>query len=63
MGLPKLSKARVVKVQSRNGEIHLILQDSSIVDTGESAENFDEVELKRIMRNEVSKPLLLLRSE
>ena len=57
-----MPKARVVEVQERDGEVHLIVQESTSVDDGEFADDFDEVELKKIMRKEVSKPLLLSRS-
>lgn len=58
-----MPKTCAVRMRSRDGEIHLILQDSILVERGGSARDFDEVEIKRIMRREVSKPLLLLRSE
>ncbi len=59
----KVSKTRALRVQSRDGEVHLILQDSMLADRRGCAVDFDEVELRKIMRREVSKPLLLLRSE
>jgi len=60
IGLPK---SRAVRKRSPNGEIHLILQEYAFEDTGETAEDFDEAEIRKIMKKEASKPLLLLRAE
>jgi hypothetical protein len=60
IGLPK---SRVVRVQSRNGEIHLVLADQMLDEDSKNARDFDETEIRRIMKKEVSKPLLLVRSE
>jgi len=58
-----LPKSRVVREQSPNGEIHLILPDSVFDDNRKNSENLDEAEIRRIMKKEASKPLLLLRAE
>jgi hypothetical protein len=60
IGLPK---SRVVRKQSLNGEIHLILPESMFDETKETAKDLDEAEIRKIMKKEVSKPLLLLRAE
>jgi hypothetical protein len=57
-----LPKSRVVRKRSLNGEIHLILPESMFVETKET-EDFDEAEIRKIMKKEASKPLLLLRAE
>ena len=58
-----LPKPRVVMVQSLNGEVHFVFPDSMSDEKPKNARNFDEIEIRRIMRKEVSKPLLLVRSE
>jgi hypothetical protein len=58
-----LPKSRVVREQSLNGEIHLILQESKFDETRKNAKDFDEAEIRKIMKKEASKPLLLLREE
>jgi len=58
-----LPKSRVVREQSPNGEIHIILPDSVFDDNRKNSENLDEAEIRRIMKKEASKPLLLLRAE
>jgi hypothetical protein len=60
MGLPK---SRAVREQSPNGEIHLILSGYKFDETKETAEDFDDAEIRKIMKKEASKPLLLLRVE
>jgi hypothetical protein len=56
-------KARVVMERSSNGEVHLIFLESRFNETGKNAEYFDEAEIKKIMKEEAVKPLLLLREE
>jgi hypothetical protein len=58
-----LPKTRVVRVQSSNGEIHFVFAESTWDENSEHAEDFDEIEIRRIMKKEVVKPLLLVRSE
>ncbi len=58
-----MPKSRVVREQSLNGEIHLILQESMFDKTRKTAEDFDKAKIRKIMKKEASKPLLLLRSE
>jgi len=58
-----LPKTRVVREQSPNGEIHLILPEAKFVGNRKNAEYFDEAEIRKIMKKEASKPLLLLREE
>ena len=59
----ELRKSRVVGVQARNGEIHLVLAEYVPNGNTEKAVDFDESTIRRIMKKEVSKPLLLVRSE
>ena len=58
-----MPKLRVAKELFRNGEIHLILPESAFDEDRETAEDLDEAEIRRIMKKEASKPLLLLRAE
>ena len=58
-----LPKSRVIREQSSNGEVHFIVLESKFDETEETAENFDETEMRAIMKKEASKPLLLLRVE
>ena len=61
--LTGLSKSHVVRKQSSNGEIHFIIPDYMFDDTDETTEDFDESQIKIIMKKEAAKPLLLLRGE
>jgi hypothetical protein len=56
-------KLRVVRKQSSNGEIHLILEEYRLDDNRKNAEDFDMDRLKKIMKEEASRPLLILREE
>jgi hypothetical protein len=59
----KMPKSRLVREQSQNGEIHLILPESKLDENWKNAEDINEAEIRRIMKKEASKPLLLLRAE
>ncbi|MGA2682557.1 MAG: hypothetical protein ABSF44_12245 [Candidatus Bathyarchaeia archaeon] len=54
---------RTIREQSPNGEIHLILPDNTHDETTKTAEDLDKVEIRKIMKKEASKPLLLIRAE
>jgi hypothetical protein len=54
-------KLQVVKKKSSNGEIHLILPESRFNENRENAEDLDDAEIRKIMKKEASKPLLILR--
>ena len=56
-------KSRVVRKQASDGEVHFILAGSVFDEAAENAADFDEGEMRRIMKKEASKPLLLLRAE
>ncbi len=58
-----MPKSRVVRVESRNGEIHVVLADQPLNESGKIDSDFDDAEIRRIMKKEVSKPLMLVRSE
>jgi hypothetical protein len=59
----RLPKSRVVREKSLNGEIHFILPESKFDETKKNAENFDDAEIRKLMKKEATKPLLLLREE
>ena len=56
-------KSHVVRERSLNGEIHLILRESRFNESRRNEEDLDEAEIRKIMRKEASKPLLILREE
>jgi hypothetical protein len=56
-------KSHVVRERSLNGEIHFIFPEAKFVESSKNAEYFDEAEIRKIMKKEASKPLLLLREE
>lgn len=58
-----MPKTRAVMEHSLNGEIHLILPESKFDATWKNADNVNMNEIKKIMKREASKPLLLLRAE
>jgi hypothetical protein len=58
-----MKKLRVVRERSSNGEIHLILQESSFVESRKDDVYLDEAEIRVTMKREASKPLLILREE
>jgi hypothetical protein len=49
--------------QSINGEIHLVFPEPKPEETGENPNDIDEAEIRKIMKKEASKPLLLFREE
>jgi hypothetical protein len=54
---------RVLDIRSINGEKHYIIQSLDGNENPTNSKDFDEAEIKRIMKKEASKPLLLLRTE
>lgn len=60
IGLPK---SRLIRERTQNGEVHLILPESEFDEAWANAVDFDEAEIREIMKKEASKPLLLLRAE
>ena len=53
----------IVRVESTNVEVHLVSADDILDENEKNVSDFDETEIKRIMKKEISKPLLLVRSE
>ena len=63
MGKSVTKKSNVVRERSLNGELHLILRESKFAENRKNEENLAEAEIRKIMRKEASKPLLILREE
>jgi len=56
-----MKRFRVYRVDSPDGEIHLVIEETRV---SENSECFTDVtEIKKISRNEATKPLVLLREE
>jgi hypothetical protein len=53
----------VVDVRTINGEKHYVVQSLDCGENPANCKDFDEAEIKRIMKKEASQPLLLLRTE
>jgi hypothetical protein len=58
-----MKKLRVKWVDSANGEIHFILEESQPSEHSEYLKDSDLIEIKRISRKEAAKPLILFREE
>ena len=58
-----MSKLRIMRIDSLNGETHFILQDSEEIDRPLQVGKVDEAEIRRVAKKEASKPLLLKRNE
>lgn len=54
---------KVVCVQTINGEKHYIVQSLEGNENPVDSKDFDEAKIRRTMKKEASKPLLLLRAE
>jgi len=55
---------KVHRVDSPNGEIHLVIDENSVSENSKCSECFTDVdEIKKVSKKEASKPLVLLREE
>jgi hypothetical protein len=54
---------KVIVVRTINGEKHYVVQSLEGDEDRVNCKDFDEARMKRIMKKEASKPLLLLREE
>ena len=55
---------KVHRVDSPNGEIHLVIDESRVSENSKCSECFTDVdEIKKASKKEASKPLVLLREE
>jgi hypothetical protein len=54
----------VYRVDSPNGEIHLVIDENNIFEPSECCECFTDVdEIKKVSKKEAAKPLVLFREE
>jgi len=58
-----MERVRAHRVDSPNGEIHFVLEETQASEQSESFKDFDAVEIKKISRKEATKPLVLFRKE
>jgi hypothetical protein len=58
-----MKKMDVVEVYSRNNEIHFVLREHKNNERPRNRDGFSYAEVKKIMKEEAAKPLLLLRTE
>jgi hypothetical protein len=58
-----MKRLRAHRVDSPNGEIHFVLEETQASEHSERFKDFDAVEIKKIARKEAAKPLVLFREE
>lgn len=56
-----MEKTDIVKIYSRNGEVHLILNEHKFDELSKKPSDFNIIEIKALMKKEAAKPLLLIR--
>jgi len=56
-----VKKYEIVRTQSSDGEIHLILSELKLNDASSSRSELDENQIREIMKKEAQKPLRLIR--
>jgi hypothetical protein len=54
---------KIIRVQTINGEKHFLVRSLEGNENLSSSEDFDEAKIRRTMKKEASRPLLLLRAE
>jgi hypothetical protein len=54
---------KVIRVQTFNGEKHYVVHSLKSNENPANSEGFDEAKIRRTMKKEASRPLLLLRAE
>ena len=59
----KIRKVKVIRVYSPDGEIHHVLVDGENASTNGVNGEYSEAEIRKIAKEEASKPLLLIREE
>jgi hypothetical protein len=58
-----VKRLRVICVQTINAEKHYIVQSLERNENQANSEDFDEAKIRRAMKEDASRPLLLLRAE
>ncbi|HTY75679.1 MAG TPA: hypothetical protein VMD05_08960 [Candidatus Nanoarchaeia archaeon] len=56
-----MKKFEIQRTESSDGEVHLILYEDKCNNSSMDGSGLDEVEIRKIMRDEAQKPLLLMR--
>ena len=56
-----VKKYEVLRTQSPDGEIHLILSELVLCDASRKRSELDETQIRKIMKAEAQKPLHLMR--
>jgi hypothetical protein len=58
-----MKRIEVAKVCCRNNEVHLVIREYENGPSSRKCEVFSVAEVKKVMKEEAAKPLLLLRAE
>jgi len=58
-----MRRLRARKIDSANGELHFILQESQASERSQRFKDYDVFEVKKVTRKEAAKRLLLLRED
>ncbi len=58
-----MSKLQLVRVNSSNGELHYVLEETHKGNTPKPVQNLTEAEAKKLTRKEAWKPLFIAREE
>ena len=58
-----MKKMEVVEVCSRNNEVHLVIRENEDDEHPRETDEYSLAEVKKMMKKEAAKPLLLLRAE
>lgn len=56
-----MTKLTVNRVDSTNGDLHFIIEENALSKPSEHSKDFDLAEIKKISKEEASKPLALAR--
>ena len=58
-----MKKPNVTRLESSDGEIHIVFLELSTKENIMRTEELDEAEIRNIMRKEATRPLYLIRTE
>jgi hypothetical protein len=56
-----MKKVRIMRVNSPNGELHYVLDESAPFESSKLVQSLSEAEVKEITKKEASKPLFITR--
>jgi len=60
-GMDMVKRYEILRTQSSDGEIHLILSGLELNNSSKDRSELDETQIRKIMKDEAQKPLHLLR--